>query len=165
MMAPDRLPTVSIVLPCRNEARFIKRCLDSILATDYPKDRLEVLVVDGSSTDGTVDIVQAFVRHAGIVRILSNPRRTTPVAMNIGIAAAKGEIIIRMDAHGYFPPEYVTTLVKWLLESGADNVGGVWRTEPADDSPTAKAIAKCLTMRVGVGGSHYRIGTAQPRWV
>lgn len=158
-------PRVSVILPCRHEEAHIGRCLDSILAGTYPRDRLEILVVDGRSDDRTREIVAEYaVRFSGI-RVVDNPRRITPAALNLGIRAATGDIIVRMDAHAAYPPDYVARLVHGLEASGADNVGGVLVTVPADDSVVARAIALGLSHRLGVGNAYFRIGTAHDRWV
>jgi glycosyltransferase involved in cell wall biosynthesis len=163
--APRTLPFVSIVVPCRNEEAYLAHCLDSILAGDYPRNRLEILVVNGNSGDRTSEILAGYAAtHQGIVA-LENPGGTTPVALNIGIRAASGDIIVRMDAHVLYPPDYLRRLVAGLEESGADNVGGVLHTVPAEDTPTAKAIALGISHRFGVGNSHHRIGTRERREV
>ena len=89
---------VSIIIPCRNEEKFISQCLDSILANDYPKENLEILVIDGVSEDGTKEIVKKYTNQYPFIKILENPKKFTPFALNIGIKQAKGEIIMRMDA-------------------------------------------------------------------
>lgn len=159
-------PLVTVILPCRNEERYIGPCLESILATHYPHDRIELLVVDGRSDDRTRDIVAICAeRHPGVIQLLDNPRRVVPAALNIGVRAATGEIIARMDAHVVYPPDYLPRLVAALEESGADNVGGCIVTLPADRTPAAQAIALALGHRFGVGNSYFRIGTDTPRWV
>ena len=158
-------PRVSIVMPCRNEAAYIGPCLDSILATDYPLDRVELLVADGRSDDGTREIVERFAACHPCVRLLDNPARITPAALNTAIRAATGDVIIRMDAHGIYPRDYVPRLVSALEETGADNVGGVVITLPADDTATARAIALAFAHPLGVGNAYFRIGVAGPRWV
>jgi len=163
-MSADR-PFVSVLVPCRNERRYIGSCLDSILATAYPLDRLEVLVVDGRSDDGTREIVEGFAVRRRVVRLLDNPKRITPVALNMGIRAAVGDIVLRMDAHVSYPPEYIPRLVAALEVTGADNVGGVLVTRPAGDGPVARAIAVALSHPFGVGNSYFRIGVRAPRWV
>src|SRR6202158_3151407 len=87
---PAEPPFVSVVMPCRNEARFIAACLDSIIQNGYPGDRLQVLVIDGMSTDGTREIVSSYQRRYPAIRLLDNPRRITPCALNIGISASTG---------------------------------------------------------------------------
>jgi glycosyltransferase involved in cell wall biosynthesis len=143
-------PLVSIVIPCRNEERHIARCLESVLASDYPRERLEILVADGGSSDGTRSLLVRYVALHPTIVLLDNPRGTTPAGLNIAIQAASGDIVIRMDAHALCPPDYIPRLVAGLQESGADNVGGVLVTVPADDSPTAQAIAIGLTHPFGV---------------
>lgn len=158
-------PFVSIVVPCRNEARFIGQCLDSILANDYDASRMEVLVVDGASDDGTQAVVLEYAGRDPRVRLLHNGRRITPAALNVGIRAASGEVIIRMDAHNKYPSTYVSSLVYWLERSGADNVGGIWITRASTESTMARAIAIGLSHPFGVGNSYFRIGSTEPRWV
>lgn len=158
-------PRVTIILPCRNEARYIGACLDSILEGAYPVGRLEILVVDGNSTDTTPTIVREYAGRHPQVRLLHNPRCIAPTALNIGIRAATGDIIARMDAHVVYPPEYLPRLVQALQEGDADNVGGCILTLPADGTARAQAIAIALSHRFGVGNSHFRIGARAPRFV
>ncbi len=156
---------VSCILPCRNEEKFIGPCLDSFLATAYPHDQLELLVVDGDSNDGTREIVQAYSAKHPCIRLLDNPKRIVPTALNIGIRAATGDVIVRLDAHVVYPPDYVPKCVAALETSGADNVGGIVVTLPANQTPMAEAIAVGLSHPFGVGNSWFRIGTAEARWV
>jgi glycosyltransferase involved in cell wall biosynthesis len=162
---PASAPAVTVLIPCRNERAYIGRCLDSILAGDYPLDRLEILVVDGMSDDGTRAVLAEYVARRPLVRVVDNAKRTTPAALNLGIRAARGDVLVRVDAHLLYPRNYVSGLVAALDEFGADNVGGVLRTLPANETTTAKAIATALAAPLGVGTSHFRIGTDRPRWV
>jgi glycosyltransferase involved in cell wall biosynthesis len=159
------LPLISIVIPCRNEAGYIQQCLDSILAADYPVDRMEILVADGCSTDGTRQVLERYRQDHPCVALLENPRGTTPSGLNAAIRAAAGSIIIRMDAHVLYPPDYLRRLVDALESSGADNVGGVLHTLPAEDTAMARAIALGMSHRFGVGNSHFRVGTSERREV
>lgn len=159
------LPKVSIVIPCRNEEKFIGKCLDCIVANDYPKDHLEVLVVDGMSEDGTREIVQDYAKRQPFVRLLNNPKKVTPAALNIGLSNAKGQVIMRMDAHTLYPTNYISGLIYWLTKSNADNVGGVCVTLPSNDTPMANAIAIALSHPFGVGNAYFRVGMLEPRWV
>jgi glycosyltransferase involved in cell wall biosynthesis len=162
---PSAAPQVTIVVPCRNEERYLVECLDSILACDYPADRLEVLVVDGMSDDGTRAMLGEYAARHPIVRMIDNPRRITPVALNLAIRAARGDVIVRMDAHVVYPRNYVSRLVAALDEFSADNVGAVLKTLPANQTAMGKAIAIGMSHPFGVGTSYFRIGTDQPRWV
>ena len=85
-------PRIAVLVPCRNEAAFIGACLDSLTRGDFPKDRLEVLVVDGMSDDGTRAVVAEQTASDETIRLIDNPQRTAPAAMNIGIRAASGSI-------------------------------------------------------------------------
>jgi len=119
------LQRVTVVLPCRNEASHISACLDSILGSAHPAERLEVLVIDGMSDDGTREIVEQYTATYPRIRLLDNPARVVPCALNIAIRAATGDIIVRTDGHVVYPPEYIPRLVDALLADGADNVGGL----------------------------------------
>lgn len=164
-MIKGKSPFVSIILPCRNEANSIRSCLESIVLSDFSKDQLELLVVDGESDDGTREIVHEFSTRYPWIMVHTNARRTTPVAMNVGIRSSTGQIVIRMDAHTLYPPDYISKLVKWIEQSKADNVGGVCVTRPANESAKAHAIAFALSHPWGVGNSYFRIGTTVPKWV
>lgn len=162
---PGTRPLVSILIPCRNEEAYITGCLDSILNSDYPQERLELLVADGMSSDRTPEILASYAaRHPSVI-LLDNPRRTTPAALNVAIRAASGDVVIRMDVHVLYPPDYIRRLVEGLEETGADNVGGVIQTVPADDTPTARAIALGMSHPFGVGNSHFRTGSRLRRAV
>lgn len=156
---------VSIIIPCRNEEKFIGMCLDSILVNDYPKDRVEVLVVDGMSEDRTRRIVEEYAARHAFIKLLDNPKKITPAALNTGIRNAKGDVIMRMDAHNFYPSNYISGLVACLVKTRADNVGGIWITRPANDTPMAHAIAVALSHPFGVGNAYFRISAAKPRWV
>jgi len=163
MPAPTKA-FVSIIVPCRNDAQHVGRCLQSVLDGDYPPDRMEVLVVDGRSDDRTREIVAAYAARYPAVRLIDNPKQITPVALNLGVRAAQGDVVMRMDAHVEYPRDYVTRLVEALDESGADCVGGVIETLPADETPIARAIALGLSHPFGVGNAYFRIGSRQRRW-
>ena len=155
------LPTqfVSIVIPVLNEAKIIEDCLNSVTCQDYPKELMEILIVDGMSTDGTRDIVSRMKEKDGRISLLDNPKKNVPCALNIGIKKAKGEIIVRMDSHSVYPPYYISTLVEKMVELDAWNVGGMLITTPANDSVKCHAIATCLSHPFGVGSSLFRIGS------
>lgn len=157
-----QVPSVSVIIPCRNEEAFIASCLDSVLDQDYPKDDMEIFVVDGASTDKTRSIVDGYVREWPFIRLLHNAKKITPCALNLGIQAAQGSIIIRMDAHAGYPKNYVSSCVAALEKSGADNVGGVMETVASGKSLVAKAIALSLSGAFGTGGSVFRRGVNRP---
>lgn len=155
------LSRVSVIVPCRNEARFISSCLESIGANDYPKDRLEILVVDGMSDDGTWKIICDFVRKRPEAKALRNSRLITPAALNLGIRHASGEIIFRIDAHARIAQDYLRLCVEGLRKYEADNIGGAMETLPAHDGLVAKTIAASMSHPFGAGNSDFRVGTAR----
>ncbi len=164
-MVEAALPTVSVVVPCRNEGRHIEACLRSILRCDYPAGLLQVVVVDGMSDDGTRDRILEIASREPRVRMLDNPSKVTPAALNTGIAETRGEIVIRMDAHGQYPSDYIRRLVDTLLATGADNVGGRFHTLPGAPGPVPEAIALAMTHPFGVGNARFRTGADGPTWV
>lgn len=156
---------ISVVVPIFNEEKFIDKCVQSIINQDYPKDDMEVVFVDGMSTDGTrAKLAEWSVKYPWL-RVIDNPQRIVPPAMNLGIRAAKGDIIIRLDAHAVFPTNYFSELVKYLHELHADNVGGVCRTLPAGPTPLCRSIAAVLSSPFGMGNSYFRIGSDEIRKV
>jgi GT2 family glycosyltransferase len=161
----DSAPLVSVIVPCRNEEHYIAQCLDSIVATTYPTERLEVLVADGRSDDRTREIAWSYAARYPWSRVLDNPGRTAPIALNVGIRDARGDLIVRMDAHAVYPPDYLAQLVAALQETGADNVGGRLVTLPADASAMARGISLALSHPFGVGNAYFRIGARSRRWV
>lgn len=156
-MTNSDLPTVSIVAPCRNEVGFIEKTLLSILNNDYPDDLYEILVVDGISNDGTREIVQRLALKYKNISLLDNPKKIVPTAMNIGIKAAKGEYIVRIDCHAKFSSNYISKCIEASQKTGADNVGGYWTTLPGADTFVAKAIASATSCGFGVGNSMFRL--------
>ncbi|MDD1744391.1 MAG: glycosyltransferase family 2 protein, partial [Candidatus Methanoperedens sp.] len=152
-------------IPCRNEEKFIGKCFDSIVSNDYPKEKLEVLVIDGMSEDKTKEIAHHYAQRFSFIKVLSNSEKIVPTAMNKGIKNAQGQIIIRMDAHNIYEEDYISKCVKYLQEYNADNVGGIWVTLPGDNGMIAQVIAFALTHPFGVGNAYFRIGFNKPKYV
>lgn len=153
--------TVSIICPIFNEEKFIEACIISILEQDYPKEAMEVIFVDGNSTDSSTDIILRYTKQYSFLKLLNNPERIVPYALNKGLAAATGEVIMRLDAHCTYPTNYISELVRYLYQLNADNVGGVWNTQPAKDTPICQAIAFASSHPFGVGGSMHKIGASK----
>lgn len=155
LLEESDFPRVSVVMPVRNESAFLERSLGAVVAQDYPEDRLEILVADGRSEDGTRRIVEALAeQHAG-VRLIDNPERLAATGLNHGIRAARGEIIVRIDGHTIVAPDYVRQCVAALSRSGADNAGG--RMDAVGEGAVGRAVALATSSRFGVGGAafHY----------
>jgi glycosyltransferase involved in cell wall biosynthesis len=148
---------VSAVIPIRNEEKFIERFLNSILEQDFPKKLIELIIVDGASSDNTKSIVSKYINKTSNIILLDNPLKTVPYALNIGIKKAKGDIIIRLDAHAEYPSNYISTLVSYLKKLNADNVGASVETIPANKKIKSKAIAVAMSTPFGVGNATFRI--------
>lgn len=146
-------PYISIVVPLRNEERYVERLARSLLDQDYPADRYEIIVADGGSTDATLEIL-ARVDPGGRIRVLPNPGRTAPAALNVAIAAAKGEIVTRVDGHSFVAPDYLSRIVAVLEETGESVVGGPVRMHA--DSPFRLALVEALYAPIAVGSVPYR---------
>src|SRR6266567_6134896 len=160
----ETLPLVTVVVPCRNEEKHIGRCLESILANDYPKERMEILVLDGMSEDKTREIVAGYADRFPCIRLVDNPQKHIPVAMNIGIRTARGERILKMDAHSTYQREYISRCVHYQDAYGAENAGGVWKMVPGADTATARAIVLGLGHRFGSGNANVKVGVEKPTW-
>lgn len=157
--------SVSIIVPCRDEKEFIAGCLESIIQNDYPKEKLELLVIDGMSEDGTREVINSYAQKHPWIRVIENQRKITPVALNIGIKNAKGDIIIWMSAHNRYEKNYISRSVESLEKHGADNVGGIMKTLPREDTFVGWAIVAGLSHRFGVGNSYFRVMPKEPKWV
>jgi succinoglycan biosynthesis protein ExoA len=151
--------SVSVVIPCYNEEKFIHKALAN-LADQYDLSRYEIIVVDGMSEDQTREIIEAFKRSRPEVSIsiLDNSERTIPRALNIGIAAAQGEIIARMDAHAVPSRGYVRRCVEVLRRSGVGVVGTPCVVRPGAETPMARAVAAAVSHPFGIGDAKYRLG-------
>jgi len=149
---------ISIIIPIYNEERYIATCLDSVLESDYPKEQMEILLIDGMSTDRTREIVRHYQEKYLLIRLIENPEKIVPIAMNIGIKEAKGEYIIRLDAHASYPKNYFTKLIAWHQKLDASNIGTSIETDVKNKSNKSLAIRKILSHKLGVGDSDFRIG-------
>src|ERR1044072_4590350 len=112
---------VSVIIPARNEERYIKKCLDSILAQDYPAEHMEILVADGMSTDQTREVLIHYSAAHHRIRWFINPKKIVPTALNILIRQARGEVIVRMDAHAEYANDYISRCVYHLEKNKVDN--------------------------------------------
>ncbi|MFK7772816.1 MAG: glycosyltransferase family 2 protein [Saprospiraceae bacterium] len=158
-------PTVSILIPCFNEEDFVEAVIQNILDQDFPQEDMEVLFLDGMSTDKTIEIISQYTKHQPFIKLIPNPDKFVPQAMNLGINQAQGEIIIRLDAHAAYPKQYISKLFFWLKKLPAENVGGIWNIQPRSNSIKAKAIARTLSHPIGVGNALYRMGISEPQEV
>jgi succinoglycan biosynthesis protein ExoA len=160
------LPRLSVVVPCWNEAPFVAEFLDSVLGQSYPSERLEILLVDGLSDDGTREIVQRYASDHPRLRMLDNPGHRKPEALNLGIREAFGDIIVRLDVHAFYEDDYLRKCVLALLaHPEADNVGGIRKSLPRRDTLLGRALALSTTHPLAAGNARYRVGASKPLWV
>jgi len=152
---------VSVFIPCYNETHIIERLLDSLYKQDYPRSSLEVLIVDGMSTDDTRQKIKSFAReHSDLnIRIIDNPKKRVTYALNKGLEAAKGHFLIRMDAHSIPAHDYISLCVRNLIEGKGENVGGLLDIQPINNSYVARCIAVAAANLLGSGGAQYRSGS------
>jgi succinoglycan biosynthesis protein ExoA len=154
-MPDETLPTfVSVIVPMRNERRYIDRCLRSLAEQDYPRDRYEVIVVDGSSNDGSLEIVESFRDKLPNLRIVENRGCNTARGLNIGLAFARGDVIARVDAHAAVAPDHLRESTAALARTHADAAGGPIRT--LGEGPSGESIALAVSSPFGVGNAVFR---------
>lgn len=159
----DKSILASLIVPIFNEERFIEECVRSLRKQDIPPEQMELLLVDGASTDGTMAILRRLeAEDPAHIRVLENPKRIQAAAMNIGAKNARGKYLVRIDAHASYPENYASTCIRLLEETGAANAGCGWYT--TSKSPRGKLIAKMLTSPFGVGGASFRVG-GESGWV
>ena len=149
---------LSVICPIYNEEKYIVQFLNSLLLQDYPKEELEILLVDGMSKDRTREIVKGYIGEYPFIHLIDNPEKIVPYAMNKGIDAAKGDIIMRVDAHASYQPNYFSSLVNALKRLKADNVGTVCKTDVMNKTSKTLAIREVLGNKFGVGNSSFRTG-------
>jgi glycosyltransferase involved in cell wall biosynthesis len=147
---------LSIVIPVRNEAAYIEGCLESVLDQDFSGHDYEVIVIDGMSDDGTTDKIQKLKAKYPNLKLLENPKKTVSSGVNVGIRNSAGEIVIRMDAHALYAPDYVKACLEVMEATGADNVGGPAAPLPGAETDVARAIALAHLSPFGLGGGAFR---------
>jgi len=158
---PKKIPKVSIIVPCYNEEKTIGLLLRAIQKQDYPQSNIEIVIADSLSTDTTKEKISEFINEnpSILVKVVDNAKQTIPSGVNCAAKAAKGEILVRLDAHSEPNKEYVKTSVDLLQNNVAENVGGIWEIQPGEDTCIAKAIAKAAAHPLGVGDAKYRVST------
>ncbi|HXI03609.1 MAG TPA: glycosyltransferase family 2 protein [Candidatus Saccharimonadales bacterium] len=153
------LPFVSVVLPMRNEAGHLRETLGAVFAQDYPADRMEIVVAEGGSSDGTRESLEALASARGGMTVVDNPGRIAPTGLNAAIRASRGEIIVRVDGHTVVEPDYVTRAVEALGRTGADVVGG--NMTPIGQGLFGRSVALATCTPMGVGGSRFHYAGAE----
>jgi len=149
---------VSIIVPCFNERTTITLLLDAIYGQSYPLNQMELVIADGGSDDGTPEVINEWHQnHPDLrVKVIKNPKRIIPAALNTAIKASTGDIIVRLDAHSKPQPDYIERSVAGLEKGLGENVGGVWDIQPGSDHWISRSIAAAAGHPIGVGGARYR---------
>lgn len=152
------LPFVSIIVPCLNEQETIRFLLEAVAAQSYPRERFDVVIADGMSSDATREVIESFRQknHIPAISVVDNRERNIPAGLNTAIKHAKGEILLRMDAHSIPEKDYIERCVSALQAKLGSNVGGVWEIKPGKPGMTALAIAIAAAHPLGVGDARYR---------
>ncbi|WP_431220822.1 glycosyltransferase family 2 protein [Leifsonia xyli] len=151
----NTLPGVSYVMPVLNEATHVRAAVDSLLSQDYAGP-FEVAIALGPSIDGTTELVAELAAVDPRIRVLDNAIGSTPAGLNLAIRESRYPIVIRVDAHSVLPPDYARIAVETILETGADNVGGLMDAQGTTDFE--RAVARAYGSRVGLGGTKLHVG-------
>lgn len=153
-------PFVSVIMPVYNEGNFILRSLGALLDQTYPKDRMEIILADGMSTDNTRQLAQRIASESTIsVSFADNVKKIAPSALNLALGSAKGEIIVRVDGHTIVEPDYVSECVDALLRSGAANAGG--KMNAVSEGSVGQAIAIATSSRFGIGNARFHYSDSE----
>jgi cellulose synthase/poly-beta-1,6-N-acetylglucosamine synthase-like glycosyltransferase len=150
---------VTIAMPSFNEEHYIEACIASVQAQDYPAELIEILVADGRSTDRTREILARLSAADPRIRMIDNPARLQAAGLGLLVKEATGDVIVRMDVHAEYAPDYVRRCVEVLERTGADNVGGAQRAKAR--TPFQRALCAALASPLGVGGARYRSAEAE----
>jgi len=151
---------ISIIIPCLNEEKYIANCIESIVQSDINYEESEVIFVDGKSSDKTVEIINLYIKTYPYIQILINPKKYTPISMNIGIKSSIGEYIFILSAHAKYEKDYFAKLVQYTKELKADCVGGVLVTDVKNRNKKSNSIKEILTHKFGVGNASFRTGSS-----
>jgi len=150
-------PTVSIVIPCLNEVAYIERCVRSTMTQTYPNEHIHVVVADGGSNDGTL---QKLIELAGVfpqLVVVDNPKRFTPVALNLGVNATASDVVVILGAHAELSADFVERCIDALtLHPDAGCVGGI--IENVHENHTAAIVSRAMQSPFGVGNARFRTG-------
>lgn len=157
--------TVSIIVPCRNEEKYIAHCIRSLTEMCSADITCEIIIVDGESTDNTLSIIAEYQKEFPYIKVVNNSQRFTPMGLNLGIRNATGEFILIASAHSSFSKDYLSILLSERKRLNADVVGGVMITSVLNSNKKSEAIREVLSCKFGVGNAHFRTGIKSPRQV
>lgn len=158
----ENFKKITIIIPTRNEERYIDKCLNSVLKFERLNEYWhEILVIDGLSNDKTKEIIKSFCVNNANIKLIDNPSIIQASALNIGIRLSQGDYIMRLDAHCVYPSEYFQKLIDTAVSTGADNVGGIIITHPGGIKYGAQLVQALTTHKFGVGNSGFRTGASE----
>jgi glycosyltransferase involved in cell wall biosynthesis len=154
------MPRVSVIVPCYNEVETIGKLLDALARQTFPLQDIEVIIADGLSSDGTRGLIADYRRSDPSleIRVIENPKRAIPCGLNLALEAARGDFIVRLDAHSIPYPDYLSLSTAALEAGVGENVGGVWEIRPSGNKWIARSIAAAAAHPIGVGDARYRSG-------
>jgi glycosyltransferase involved in cell wall biosynthesis len=150
-MSDKNTVLVSVIIPMRNEEKFVGKCLESFLQQIKYREDIEILCVDGMSTDKTREIIERFSKVNHNIHLVENPGKTMPTGFNIAIGKSKGDFIVMAGCQAEYAPDYINKCLEVLKRTGADQAGGYFITVPSKDTPVGRAIAAVTSSRFGVG--------------
>ena len=151
------MKNVAIIIPCRNEKKYIEQCVLSVLNSNYPLELINIYVCDGKSDDGTVEIIKELEKKHNQVHLLVNEKTTTPFALNIGIKSDNSEVKIILGAHAEIDPNFIKENVIVLQENESVGCsGGVIKN--IYENKTSEIIGIAMSSSFGVGNAHFRTG-------
>lgn len=154
----DETPFISLIVLCRNEKCYIDKCISSLTANDYPTQKMEIIIVDGMSDDGTRAILSGYASQHPNMRVFDNPGKIAPKAMNIGVKNAKGDFIFILGAHTVYDTHYISRCLHGLLQHNVDCAGGRMELLPSQNTAMAKAIVLAVASHFGSGLAKYKVG-------
>jgi len=151
--------SISIIVPCLNEEKYIQSCIESIVKSDVDFNQSEIIFIDGGSEDRTVEIIETYTTQYSYIKLLHNPKKFTPISMNMGIEASFGEYIFIISAHAKYEKSYFSKLTQQIKILNANCVGGVLTTKVKNKNKKSNSIREILTHRFGVGDADFRTGS------
>lgn len=154
-------PKISVIIPCRNEEKYIEKCIDSILKSSIQTFSYEVIVVDGESSDNTPHIIKTRFNSNPAIKFLRNERQDATRGLNMGISSSTGDIIFILSAHATYSHNFFEILVQQLIELKADCVGAILENHVNHSTPKSESIKSVLASKIGVGNSLFRTGVNQ----
>ena len=152
---------ISIVIPAYNEEKYIQECVLSLVDNGFDIKNIEILIIDGGSSDKTVSIVKLLQQKYSFIKLINNPKQKTPFALNAGIKNAAGNYILIAGAHAVYPSGYIQKLYELIQQPDIDVVGGSIETKVKNITPKTEAIKFVLTHKFGVGNSAFRVGASE----